>query len=52
MTREFAPGRLDVNGFAEAAAVISGNDPIRTYERLRAELRGMVGQRKTEEPAS
>lgn len=38
MTREFAPGRLDVNGFAEAAAVISGNDPIRTYERLRAEL--------------
>jgi uncharacterized protein len=38
MTREFAPGRLDVNGFAEAAAVISGNDPIRNYERLRAEL--------------
>jgi uncharacterized protein len=38
MTREFAPDRLDVSGFAEAAAVISGNDPIRNYERLRAEL--------------
>ena len=38
MTREFAPGRLDVNGFAEAAAVISGNDPLRNYKRLRAEL--------------
>lgn len=38
MTREFAPGRLDVNGFAEAAAAISVNDPIRNYKRLRAEL--------------
>jgi uncharacterized protein len=38
MTREFAPGRLDVNSFAEAAAVISGNDPIRKYQRLRDEL--------------
>jgi uncharacterized protein len=38
MTREFAPGRLDVNGFAEAGAVISGNDPLRNYKRLRAEL--------------
>jgi uncharacterized protein len=38
MTREFAPGRLDVNGFADAAAVISGKDPLRNYQRLSAEL--------------
>jgi uncharacterized protein len=38
MTREFAPGRLDVNGFAEAAATVSGNEPLRAYQRLSAEL--------------
>ena len=38
MTREFAPGRLDVNSFAEAAASLSGNDPVPSYERLSAEL--------------
>jgi uncharacterized protein len=38
MTREFAPRRLDVNGFAEAAAPISGIDPLHSYERLSAEL--------------
>lgn len=38
MTREFAPGRLDVNGFAEAAATLSGNDPLPIYPRLSAEL--------------
>ena len=38
MTREFVPGRLDVVGFAEAAATLSGIDPLPTYARLRAEL--------------
>jgi uncharacterized protein len=38
MTREFAPGRLDVNGFAEAAATVSGNEPLQTYQRLSAEM--------------
>jgi uncharacterized protein len=40
MTREFAPGRLDVKGFAEAAAALCGNDPLEGYARLRAELAG------------
>jgi uncharacterized protein len=38
MTREFVPGRLDVNGFAEAGAAISGDEPVRNYPRLLAEL--------------
>ncbi|MBO9650023.1 MAG: DUF177 domain-containing protein [Variovorax sp.] len=38
MTREFVPGRLDVNGFAEAGASISGSEPIQGYRRLHAEL--------------
>ena len=38
MTREFAPRRLYVNGFAETAAPISGIDPLHSYERLSAEL--------------
>lgn len=38
MTREFAPSRLDVNGFAASAAVLSANEPLQNYERLRAEL--------------
>ena len=38
MTREFVPGRLDVNGFAEAGASISGSGPVRNYQRLHAEL--------------
>lgn len=40
MTREFVPGRLDVNGFAEAAAVLAGSDPLLTYPRLSTELAG------------
>lgn len=38
MTKEFAPRRLDVNGFAEAAATLAGNDPLAGFERLSAEL--------------
>ena len=38
MTKEFVPGRLDVNGFAGAAATLSGNDPLSGFERLSAEL--------------
>jgi uncharacterized protein len=38
MKREFAPSRLDVNGFAEASAHLSGTDPIGAYPRLSAEL--------------
>jgi uncharacterized protein len=38
MTKEFAPGRLDVRGFAEAAAAISGMEPLRNYHRLKSEL--------------
>jgi uncharacterized protein len=38
MTRDFAPRRLDVNGFAEAAAAISGSEPVKNYQRLHAEL--------------
>jgi len=38
MTKEFVPGRLDVNGFAGAAATLSGNEPMSSFERLTAEL--------------
>ena len=38
MSKEFVPGRLDVNGFADAAATLSGNDPVSGFERLSAEL--------------
>ncbi len=38
MTREFVPGRLDVNGFADAAATLSGDTPVPAYARLSAEL--------------
>lgn len=40
MKREFAPSRLDVIGFAEESASLSGNDPVASYERLSAELAG------------
>jgi uncharacterized protein len=40
MTREFVPGRLDVKGFAEAAAALCGNDPLEGHARLSAELAG------------
>ena len=40
MTREFAPQRLDVPGFADAAASISGNEPLQAYARLSAEVDG------------
>jgi uncharacterized protein len=38
MNRAFAPRRLDVNGFAEAAAVLSGSEPVKNYPRLHADL--------------
>lgn len=38
MTREFVPRRLDVPGFAESAATLSGRDPLHSYERLSAEV--------------
>jgi len=37
MTREFDPHRLDVRAFAEAGAVLSGDDSLRAYARLDAE---------------
>jgi len=40
MTREFAPSRLDVNGFAASAAALSADEPLLNYKRLRAELAG------------
>lgn len=38
MTREFAPDRLDVSSFTQAAASLSGNEPINAWPRLGAEL--------------
>jgi len=38
MKREFTPARLDVSAFAEAAATLSGSDPLARYARLSAEL--------------
>ena len=38
MNREFVPTRLDVTGFAEAAATLHGSDPVVGYARLSAEL--------------
>ncbi|MDP9897795.1 YceD family protein [Variovorax ginsengisoli] len=38
MKREFTPARLDVSAFAEAAATLSGSDPLTRYTRLGAEL--------------
>jgi len=38
MKREFAPGRLDVAGFAAAAATLSADDPVAKYGRLVEEL--------------
>lgn len=38
MNREFVPSRLDVTGFAEAAATLNGRDPVVGYARLSAEL--------------
>ena len=38
MKREFTPARLDVNAFAEAAAMLSAADPLGSYRRLSAEL--------------
>jgi uncharacterized protein len=40
MSREFTPGRLDVSHFAEAAATLSGAEPLQAYPRLSAELAG------------
>ncbi|MGF6351802.1 YceD family protein [Variovorax sp. W2I14] len=38
MKREFAPERLDVAGFAAAAATLNAADPVPNYVRLVAEL--------------
>lgn len=38
MKREFAPERLDVLRFAQAAATLEAADPAQRYERLAAEL--------------
>ncbi|KWT90207.1 MULTISPECIES: DUF177 domain-containing protein [unclassified Variovorax] len=38
MSREFTSGRLDVNRFAEAAATLSGEEPLQAYPRLGEEL--------------
>ena len=38
MKREFAPQRLDVAGFAAAAAALGATDPVPNYARLAAEL--------------
>ena len=38
MSREFIPGRLDVRRFAEAAATLSGEEPLGAYARLSAEM--------------
>ena len=38
MKREFAPERLNVPGFAAAAATLEATDPVPDYERLAAEL--------------
>ena len=40
MKREFAPERLDVAGFAAAAATLEAADPVPNYVRLAAELAG------------
>ena len=37
MNRDFAPERLDVAAFAEAATPLSAHDPLQTYSRLLAE---------------
>ena len=44
MTREFAPDRLDVPGFAEAAGTLSAHDPLSRFPRLVAEATGEVLQ--------
>jgi len=38
MKREFAPERLDVARFAQAAATLESADPVENFERLAAEL--------------
>ncbi len=38
MKRDFAPGRLDVAAFAEAATPLAGRDALRDYPRLAAEV--------------
>ena len=38
MKRDFAPGRLDVAAFAEAATPLAGRDALRHYPRLAAEV--------------
>jgi uncharacterized protein len=40
MSKEFAARRLDVKSFAEEAGTLSGQEPVRTHERLMAETQG------------
>jgi uncharacterized protein len=42
MKREFAPQRLDVAGFAAAAATLGATDPVPNYVRLAAELAALA----------
>jgi uncharacterized protein len=40
MSKEFAARRLDVKGFAEEAATLRGEEPLREHPRLMAETQG------------
>ncbi len=43
MSKEFTARRLDVRRFAEEAAALSGQEPVRQHERLMAETQGRGG---------
>jgi uncharacterized protein len=40
MSKQFSPRRLDVKAFAEEGAQLSGEEPLRSHERLLAEAQG------------
>ncbi len=48
MSQEFVASRLDVKAFAQAAAVLSGQDPLSKYERLMEETSGLGADRMLE----
>ena len=48
MSQEFVPRRLDVKAFAKAAAILSGQEVLSTYQRLMEEAKGQGGDRKLE----
>jgi uncharacterized protein len=43
MTRQFSARRLDVKTFAEQAATLQGEEPVRDFDRLLAETQGRGG---------